>query len=58
MIKPLFPGAQLQHRATDRAEGVANPGSQQAYHHDDNKRHQREDDRVFDKALPSFFGSE
>jgi hypothetical protein len=44
----------LRHGIADIAEGIANAWTQQAHNTNYNKRHESEDDRIFDQALTSF----
>jgi len=46
------------HGVADPAERVADPGSEQTDDPDHDQSHEGEDDRILNKPLASFFGSE
>jgi len=46
----------LRQGAGDGAEGVADLGPKQAYNYDHHDGNKRDDDRIFDEALPLFKG--
>ena len=54
-----FPDSELHVQGVvDRAEGIADLGSEQAHDGDHNDSDEREDDRVLNQTLTFFLGSE